>query len=70
MSETLRLFEDSKESHEVEFVDDLSDPQIILRRDGFSVFWWSEKGEEQGAGIIGIDYQWPQTLLHGITMGD
>lgn len=70
VTETLKFFEDNKESYEVDFVDDLSDPQIILSSDGFSVFWWSEKGEEQGAGIIGIDYHWPHTLPQDITIGD
>jgi len=70
MSETLRFFEDNKESYGVEFVDDLSDAQIILSRDSFSVFWWSEKGEKQGAEITGIEFQWPQTPPHGITIGD
>mgnify|MGYP000055757947 CR=1 FL=1 len=58
ISNTLRYFEENKESHKVGYIDELSDPQIILGADEFSVYSFSEKGEDQGDAIIGIDYSW------------
>ncbi len=70
MADAVRYFDGNKESYEVGYIDDLSDPQIILGADGYSVYWCSEKGEEQGEAVIGIDYSWPQNMAQGIIIGD
>ena len=70
INSSLKYIEEQKETYEIGFVDDLTEPQIILNSENFSVYWYSEKGEDQGASIIAADYIWPEATPQGITVGD
>lgn len=70
INSTLKYIEGNKEAYEIGFVNDLSEPQIIINSNSYSVCWYSEKGEEQGASIISADYIWPEITPHGITISD
>ena len=70
INSALKYIEENKEAYEIGFVNDLSEPQIIINSDSYSVYWYSEKGEEQGASIISADYIWPEITPQGITIGD
>jgi len=70
INSALKYIEEQKESYGIGFADDLTEPQIIINSDSFSVYWYSEKGEEQGASIIAADYIWPELTPQGITVGD
>ena len=66
----LKYIEKNKDAYKIGFVNDLSEPQIIINSDSYSVYWYSEKGEEQGASVISADYIWPEITPQGITIGD
>jgi len=70
LNSALRYIEEQKESYEIGFANDLSEPEIILNSESFSVYWYSEKGEDQGASVIAADYIWPEATPQGITVGD
>lgn len=70
INSSLKYIEEQKEPYEIGFVDDLTEPQIIINSENFSVYWYSEKGEDQGASIIAADYIWPEATPQGITVGD
>jgi len=67
---SLNYFNENRESYEIDYVDDLSSPQILLAEDGYSIYWYSEKGEEEGEAIIGVDFKWPENNPTNITIGD
>ena len=69
MDDALKYFNKNKKSYGVEYIDDLVEPQVILGADGFSVYWCSDKGEEKGEAIVGIDYLWPECAAQGLTIG-
>ena len=70
INSALKYIEENKETYKIGFVNDLSEPQIIINSESFSVYWYSEKGEEHGASIIAADYIWPEATPQGITVGD
>ena len=70
INSALKYIEEKKESYGIGFVDDLSEPQIIINSDSYSVFWYSEKGEEHGASVIAVDFIWTQVTPQGITIGN
>jgi len=70
INSSLKFIEEKKESYQIGFVNDLSEPQIIINSDNYSVYWYSEKGEEHGASIIAADYIWPKTSPQSLTVGD
>lgn len=60
----------NKSRYNVDYIDDLTEPQIILAKDTYSVFWWSDKGEVNGECIIGIDFRMSDLAPLGIVIGD
>lgn len=67
---SINFFEQQCGAYDLPPFDDLSDPQVMLNEDSFSIYWSSDKGEGVGAAVIGIDYYWPQATLQGLTIGD
>jgi hypothetical protein len=60
----------NRSRYNVDYIDDLSEPQIILTKDTCSVFWWSDAGEVNGECIIGIDFRMSNLAPLGIVIGD
>ncbi len=54
----------------VDYIDDLSDPQIILEKDTYSVYWWSDKGEPNGECVIGIEFLFSTRIPFNLNIGD
>ncbi len=63
-------FKNAKSRYKVEYIDDLTDPQIIIGDDDFCIFWYSENGDLQGEGIIGIDYNRETNQPFQLIIGD
>ena len=63
-------FNDNKNTYNVNYIDDLSDTQVIINADFYSIYWFSTKGESKGESIIGVEYSWPDNLFNGLTIGD
>ena len=70
LTQSLEYFDTQKDNRGVGFIDDLSDPQVLLSRDGFSIYWISDKGEARATSVVGIDYVWPTLEPRGVTLGD
>ena len=68
---SLSYFNENKAHYGCEYIDDLSDPQIIRGSAGSLGVWWcSEKGEERGDTIIGIDFSEDELEPMQLTIGD
>lgn len=70
LNASLHYFAEHKERYNVEYIDDLADPQIILGKDTYSVMWWSDKGEAKGECVIGIEFHVNGQLPFDIMIGD
>ena len=70
IEDSLTFINDRKTEYEIDYINDFSDPQIIVGEDNFSVYWCSEEGEEKAAAIIAADYYWPERKWQGLTIGD
>jgi hypothetical protein len=66
----LRYFTSAKERYGIEHIDDLSDPQFLAGVDSLSLYWSSEKGDENGQAVIGVDFSLTDLEPIGLTIGD
>ncbi len=64
------FFDFAKSRYRVDYIDDLSDPQIRINVETFSVFWWSDKGDENGEAVIGIDFNRNTKQAFQLIVGD
>ena len=68
---SLAYFNENKAHYGCDYIDDLSDPQIIGSSDGpLGVWWCSEKGEARGDAIIGVDFSEDGLEPIQLTLGD
>ena len=68
---SLAYFNENKAKYGCDYIDDLSDPQIIGGGNGPLCVWWcSEKGEERGDAIIGVDFSEDELEPMQLTLGD
>jgi len=67
---SLAYFETNKERYGVPYIDDLSDPQLMVGHDSLSVYWWSDKGEQKGECIIGVDFSKDTLVPFQLVIGD
>ena len=59
-----------KAENGIGYIDDLSDPQIIGSEDTISVYWSSDKGEQNGESVIGVDFTVTDLTPYDLTIGD
>ena len=64
------FFNANKSEYNVAYIDDLSDPQIVLGSNTFSVLWWSDKGEANGECVIGVEFSFEGHRPFDIFIGD
>jgi len=67
---SLAYIKQQKEAYEIPYLDDFSDPQIIGDDQQVSVYWYSKKGEESGASIIGVDFSLDKLEPINLVIGD
>jgi hypothetical protein len=67
---SLAYFESVKQNYSVDYIADLSDPNIIFSPNGFSIYWSSSAGEINGDAIIAIDFDGPTRNPISLTIGD
>jgi hypothetical protein len=70
IASALSYFDSVKEQYGLQYINDLTDPHIIVSENGFSIFWSSELGEPHGAVDIAIDYNGDDMAPYGLTIGD
>lgn len=63
-------FDENKSEYNIAYIDDLSDPQVFLGTDTYSVYWWSDKGEPHGECVIGVDFHSSTHEPFNLTIGD
>lgn len=66
----LEYFELHKQRYSVGYIDDLSEPLIIVGKSFYSVYWSSEKGERHGECVVGIDFHADKDIAFQLTIGD
>ncbi|MHC4502333.1 MAG: hypothetical protein ACYTFI_03430 [Planctomycetota bacterium] len=67
---SLSFFESKKAEYGIEYIDDLSDPQIIAGPDSLDVYWSSDKGEDRGDCVIGIEFSREEMKPFQLVIGD
>lgn len=67
---SLEFIEDNKAAHNIEYIDDLESPMILVGEGQISVYWFSEKGDKKGEPIIGVDFDSENLDASGMTVGD
>lgn len=70
LSKSISFIQSSKADREIEYIDDLSDPQIMAGSELISVYWYSEKGESKGSSTIGVDFNLDSLEIIELTIGD
>ena len=70
LSDSLKYISESAAERQIEYIDDFTEPLIMLDESTVSVRWCSEKGEEKGAAIIGVDFDTGSLTPFDLTIGD
>ncbi len=68
--ESVKYIERLKSDRGIDYIDDLSDPQIMMSEDIFSVYWYSEKGERNGESVLGVDFTMDTLEPVDLAIGD
>ena len=67
---SLEYIEDNKPTHNIEYIDDLESPMILIGEGEISVYWFSEKGDKKGEPIIGVDFDNDSLEACAMSVGD
>lgn len=67
---SLEFVEDNKPAHNIEYIDDLESPMILIGEGEISVYWFSEKGDNKGEPIIGVDFDSRSLEAVAMSVGD
>jgi len=67
---SLEFIEDNKSAQNIEYIDDLESPMILVGEGEISVYWFSEKGDQKGEPIIGVDFDSDTLEANAMTVGD
>jgi hypothetical protein len=67
---SLEYIEDNKAAQNIEYIDDLESPMILVGGGQISVYWFSEKGDKKGEPIIGVDFDGDSLDASAMTVGD
>ena len=67
---SLEYIEDNKPAHNIEYIDDLESPMILVGEGEISVYWFSEKGDKKGEPIIGVDFDSESLEASSMSVGD
>lgn len=67
---SLEFIEDNKSAQNIEYIDDLESPMILIGEGEIAVYWFSEKGDKKGEPIIGVDFDGDSLEATAMTVGD
>jgi hypothetical protein len=67
---SLEFIEDNKAANDIEYIDDLESPMILVGDGELSVYWFSEKGDKKGQPIIGVDFNKESLEAESLSIGD
>jgi len=70
LSKSIGFIERSKADRGINYIDDLTDPQIMLGSECISLYWYSEKGELQGESTVGVDFEIESLEIVDLTISD
>jgi hypothetical protein len=67
---SLEFIEDNKAANNIQYIDDLESPMILVGDGELSVYWFSEKGDRKGKPIIGVDFDKESLDANSMSVGD
>jgi hypothetical protein len=70
LRKSLLYFKTEKNRYGCDYIDDLSDPHIIIDTEGFAIYWSSAAGETRGDVDVGVDFDYATLTPRQLTIGD